>query len=271
MKNILISLALFLLLIMNGCGSGSLDNNSQYITPSNPNTEYQANEEIDYHADNNTSQSGIDPKEEHAILISTKQFINESKCDQIIDKEFFKICYDYTFKAARAVSYTLHGDQVNENNIDKRPSFKIERAVAREYRASTSDYVKSGYDRGHLACDAAFDWSEESLSTTYSLANIIPQARRINRYTWSKAERYARIVAISLGEVNIVNVVKYSSNPKRIGKNRMAVPDGYYKVLYNEDQNYTKCLYYKNDNNITTSSDKLRDHEVECSTVSMYW
>ena len=199
--------------------------------------------------------------------ININQFINDLECNQTIDKEFFKICYDYDLKAPKAVGYTLYGDLVNENNIDKRPSFKIERAIPREYRASTKDYVKSGYDRGHLACDAAFDWSQESLDTTYSLANIIPQARKVNRYTWLKAERYARYIAVNLGEVNIVNVVKYSKAPKRIGKHKIAVPQGYYKVLYNKDQNFTRCLYYENDNNITTSDDKLKNHLVDCKVV----
>jgi endonuclease G len=201
------------------------------------------------------------------FAINSNQFINNIECNQTVDKEFFQICYDYDLKAAKAVAYTLSGDLVNENNIDKRPSFKVERAIERQYRASTKDYTGSGYDRGHLACDAAFDWSEESLNATYSLANIIPQARKVNRYTWIKAERYARYVAVSLGEVNIINVVKYPDTPERIGDHGIAVPEGYYKVLYNKDQNFTRCLYYENDNNITTSEDNLGDHVVDCNIV----
>jgi len=201
------------------------------------------------------------------FAINTNQFINDIECDQIVDKAFFNICYNHDLKAAKAVGYTLYGDLVNENNIDDRPSFKVERAIERQYRASTSDYTGSGYDRGHLACDAAFDWSEESLNATYSLANVIPQARKVNRYTWVKAERYARYVAVNLGEVNVVNVVKYSDTPERIGNHGIAVPEGYFKVLYNKDQNFTRCLYYKNDNNITTSEDKLGNHVVDCTIV----
>ena len=202
------------------------------------------------------------------FAITANQFVNDADCNQTIDKEFLTICYDYDLKAAKAVSYTLQGDLVNELNIKKRPSFKVERTVSRSYRASNSDYTGTGYDKGHLANDAEFDWSQESLNATYTLANIIPQARKVNRYTWTKAERYARFVSVQLGQVNVVNVVKYSNNPQRIGKHGIAVPVGFYKVLYSDDQNYTKCLYYKNDNNITTSDDRLRDHEIDCSEVS---
>ena len=202
-----------------------------------------------------------------ASAINIDQFINDIECNQTVDKEFFSICYSYDLKAAKAVGYTLDGDLVNENNIDKRPSFKVERAITSRYRASTKDYTKSGYDRGHLACDAAFDWSQESLNATYSLANIIPQARKVNRYTWSKAERYARYVAVQLGTVKVINVVRYPENPQTIGKHHIAVPEGFYKVVYNKDENFTRCLYYANDNDIDTSEDKLKDHVVDCTEV----
>jgi endonuclease G len=202
------------------------------------------------------------------LALDSSQFINEDNCNQILDKEYFQVCYDQNLKTAKAVTYTLYGDLVNETNIEKRPSFKIDREVEKEYRASTKDYTKSGYDRGHLANDAAFDWSQESLNATYKLTNIIPQVRKVNRYTWIKAERYARFIATQLGEVQIINLVTYPKKPTRIGKNKIAVPNGFYKLLYNNDQNYSKCLYYKNDNNINTKEDRLRQHEVECSSIT---
>jgi len=79
------------------------------------------------------------------------------------------------------------------------------------------------------------------------MANIIPQAPQVNRKTWSKAEKLKRSVASKLGEVSIINDVIYSDNPKRIGKNKIAVPDGFWKMIYNDDKNYKKCFYYEND------------------------
>jgi endonuclease G len=201
--------------------------------------------------------------------INKDDFINQENCDQIIKKEFLNICYDYKYKATKAVSYTLYGNLVNENNIEKRLSFRVEKSVEPQYRASTTDYIKSGYDRGHLACDAAFDWDKEALQDTYYLSNIIPQARRVNRYTWTKVERYARFVAVKLGNVQVINVVKYQKNPKRIGKNGIAVSEGFYKILYNHDKKYKRCFYYENSNDIDVSIDRLRNHEVECSEIKM--
>lgn len=202
------------------------------------------------------------------LAINSSQYLNNNNCHKILDKAFYQTCYDTKLKVAKAVSYTLYGDLVNETNIKKRPSFKVDKSLDRDQRASSSDYTKTGYDRGHMANDAAFDWSQESLNSTYLLSNIVPQVRKVNRYTWSKAERYARFIAVQLGEVNIINLIKYPSQPQRIGKHQIAVPTGFYKILYNNDQNYSKCLYYKNDNNINTKEDRLKQHEVECSTLT---
>jgi len=51
------------------------------------------------------------------------------------------------------------------------------------------------------------------------------------------------------GSVDVLNGVIYSSNPKRIGKNRVAVPDAFWKMIYNDSKNYKKCFYYENDLN----------------------
>jgi len=197
-----------------------------------------------------------------------EKFINESNCNQIIDNEFIVMCYDYKKKAVKSVSYTLLGDLMNEVNIDKRPSFYVEKTLKSKDRISTTDYTNSGYDKGHMAPDAAFDWSQESLDAVYTLANIIPQAPQVNRRSWAKLEAYVRDKAEDLGELNIVNVVKYGQRSSRMGKNRMAISKGYYKILYNEEENYEECFYYSNKLGVSADKDVLEDHSVSCATVS---
>ena len=96
------------------------------------------------------------------------------------------------------------------------------------------------------------------------MANIIPQAPNVNRRTWIKAEKLERKVAVELGSVNVLNGVVYSSNPKRIGKNKVAVPDGFWKMIYNDKKNYKKCFYYDNDLMAVAKGDKLKSHLVDC-------
>jgi len=194
-------------------------------------------------------------------------YINKKNCSQIIDKQVFTICYDYKMKGAKYVSYTLDGNKVNAVNIKKRHSFYTEKNLPKKYRSHTRDYTHSGYDRGHLANDASFDYNKKVVRKTYSMANIIPQAPKVNRKTWIKAEKLERKVAVGIGMVNVLNGVVYSSNPPRIGKNNIAVPDGFWKMIYNDEKNYKKCFYYKNDFNAVVKNDKLKGHLVDCKTL----
>ena len=205
--------------------------------------------------------------EEEEISYKEK-FINESNCSQIIDNEFIVMCYDYKKKAVKAVSYTLLGDLMNETNIDERPSFYVEPKLKPKDRISATDYTNSGYDKGHMAPDAAFDWSQESLEAVYTLANIIPQAPQVNRRSWAKLELYVRKKAEALGELNVLNVVKYGERSRRMGKHRMAISKGYYKVLYNPEENYEECFYYSNKLGVSADNDVLEEHAVSCATVS---
>jgi endonuclease G len=199
-------------------------------------------------------------------------FINDLRCDQVLEKEFstgtfLSICYDYTYKSAKYVAYTLDGTLVNSVDIDDRPSFYTEPEIPREYQIFYSDYINSGYDRGHLAPDADFDYNEEDLKVIYTLANIIPQDPNVNRYFWIKAEYQERLVAATLGELNVINGVVFDENPTYIGENGIAVSKGFWKILYNDEKEFRQCYYYDNFVLFDADEDTLDKHLVDCNTL----
>jgi len=184
-----------------------------------------------------------------------------------LDKKFYQICYDYRAKGPKYVGYKLKATQVNARNIKKRPRFYPEKAIPVRYRTYPNDYTHNEFhaDRGHLAPDAAFDWSKESLHAVYSMANIIPQYFSINRRTWRKAERYARMMATKLGEVTVVNGVVYGQPPlTRMKKSKIAYPVAYWKMLFNNKKGFKRCFYYKNNKQAYFKGDKLRNHIINC-------
>lgn len=197
---------------------------------------------------------------------SIEDFINKKNCSQIVDKQVFTVCYDYGFKGAKYVAYELDGNLVNKLNIKDRERFYSEKNIPVKYRSDYSDYTRSGYDRGHLASDGSFDYDEKVLRKTYSMINIIPQSPMVNRKTWIKSEKYERLVASKLGKVFVINGVEYGNNPKRIGKNQIAVPEGYWKMLFN-NKGFERCFYYKNELDVDVKGDKLRNHEIDCKKL----
>lgn len=203
-----------------------------------------------------------------ASATEISNFINQRDCDQILDKGYYQICYDYKAKGAKYVGYTLDGSKVNSGDIKKRPRFYPDTDIPAQYRTTSKDYTKNEFhaDRGHLAPDASFDYSQKALHTVYSMANIIPQYYQINRKTWIKAERYERQVAVKLGTVTVINGVVYSAKPPRMRKSGIAYPEGFWKMLY-DNKGFERCFYYKNDSQARIKGDKLRDHVVGCKSL----
>ena len=196
-------------------------------------------------------------------------FINAQNCDQVLDKSYYQICYDYNMKGARYVGYTLDGSKVNSGNIKKRPRFYPDKSIPRQYRTTSSDYTHNEFkaDRGHLAPDASFDYNQQALKSVYTMANIIPQYKTINRRTWIKAEKYERLIATKLGKVTVINGVVYGKHPKRMRKSGIAYPVGYWKMLFNNKQGYEKCFYYDNAPIKTSKGDKLKSHLIDCKSI----
>lgn len=205
-----------------------------------------------------------------AFATEFSDFINQRNCSQILDKGYYQLCYDYKAKGALYVGYLLDGAKVNTGkDIRKRPRFYPDTAIPAQHRTTSSDYTRNEFhaDRGHLAPDASFDYSERSLHAVYSMANIIPQYSKINRSTWIKAERYERQMAARLGSVSVINGVVYDSNPRRMKKSGIAYPKAFWKMLY-DNKGFERCFYYENDHHAKIKGDKLRDHLIDCKRLN---
>ncbi len=304
--NFKITLLLLLLLYFSGCGtvttenveeSSTIDKNTtattvvEEIDIDEPIKSIETNEslEITESAESNEfieTHEPIEINEVNEIIepievnestelnksIELNSFINDVNCDQVIEKEFstgslLSICYDYGYKSAKYVAYTLDGTLINEVNIEDRPSFYTEPEIPNEYRILYSDYTNSGYDRGHLAPDADFDYNEEDLNIIYTMANIIPQDPYVNRYLWIKAEYQERLLAASLGELGVINGVVFDTNPNYIGENQIAVAKAFWKILYNDNEEFRQCYYYDNFTSENDANDTLLSHKVDCNSL----
>ena len=99
-------------------------------------------------------------------------------------------------------------------------------------RAEHDDYTNSGYDRGHMAPAADMKWSPKAMEESFYLSNICPQDQKLNRDDWSDLEESCRGWAKKYGTVYITCGPIYDrKRPRRIGKNKVAVPDRFFKVV----------------------------------------
>ena len=198
-------------------------------------------------------------------------YVNTKNCDQVVDKQLYKICYSYKYKGALSGWVTLDGNKVNVVNIKKRQRFYNEKTIPKKYRTKYKDYTGYGklWNRGHfVVADADFDYSDKALRKAYTMANIIPQSAKVNQKTWVKVEKYGRTLASKLGSINSISIADYRGAKEKIG-NDIMIPTGYWRIYYNNEANFEKCFYYENVLKVDYKKDKLKDHLVDCSSIKI--
>ncbi len=72
------------------------------------------------------------------------------------------------------------------------------------FRASTSNYTSTGFDRGHLCPSEDRDGSDTDNAKTFLMDNITPQAPNMNQQTWAAFETYCRTLMSAGNELYII-------------------------------------------------------------------
>ncbi|CAB4374415.1 unnamed protein product [Rhizophagus irregularis] len=113
--------------------------------------------------------------------------------------------------------------------------------IPEKFRARLADYVKSGYDRGHMAPASDAKFSQVAMDQTFLLTNIAPQVGNgFNRDYWAHFEEFCRRLIYKEGFENVYVFTGPAYLPKKendkwyvkyemIGS--IAVPTHFYKVI----------------------------------------
>lgn len=169
-------------------------------------------------------------KELPKITASVQTLLPVSKFDfQIIHHYAYSLAYNENAEQAAWVIYRITADNLN-GDVKRKNYFKQDTSVATG-SASNADYDKSGYDKGHLAPAADMSWDERAMNESFLLSNMSPQRKGFNRDAWKKLEEQIRIWATKEETLYIVvGPVLHDSLPV-IGKNKVAVPEYFFKVV----------------------------------------
>ena len=102
------------------------------------------------------------------------------------------------------------------------------------YRSEHRDYSGSRYDRGHMVPAGDMKWDEQAMKESFYMSNMCPQAPNLNKGDWRILEEQCRKWAQRYGTLFIACgpiVDKRLSSKKRIGRSKVLVPDGFFKVV----------------------------------------
>ncbi|AJC84852.1 DNA/RNA endonuclease G [Campylobacter peloridis] len=175
---------------------------------------------------------------------SFKKYFQE--CSLLMDKYYYINCYDYNYKGTKAIAYKLEAEILNQGHIKKRPRFSEDTNIAKKYRTYWEDYLRSGYTRGHVVPNQSMNATKQAQLSTFLMSNITPQKKEINAKIWNEIEQRERYLAKKYKELEVLNLIIYEQNPKRI-KNNIAIPSFYVKIL--KAKNYTECYKVPNNDN----------------------
>ncbi|MGL4518259.1 MAG: DNA/RNA non-specific endonuclease [Phocaeicola sp.] len=149
---------------------------------------------------------------------------------QIIHKKGFTLSYSADYKTPQWVAWELTRQETTGS--EGRTNKFLPDPDVRGAKAYTGDYTNSGYDRGHMAPAGDMKWSAKAMEESFYLSNICPQNPNLNRGDWKDLEEKSRAWAQKYGAIYIACGPIYDNpHPKRIGNNKVGVPDAFYKVI----------------------------------------
>jgi endonuclease G len=114
-------------------------------------------------------------------------------------------------------------------------------------RSLLSDYRSSGYDRGHNA-PAGDMTNERSMAQSFSLANMMPQARQNNQGIWAKNVEEPTRLYVKRVTGDVFVYTGSTGNSGSIGSSRVTIPSHLYKLVYDPSKNLAWAYWIENTN-----------------------
>jgi len=194
------------------------------------------------------------PYGEPADRVGLKRLVNRG----------YSVGYDEALPSPRWSSYRVFPRP--EARLERPSTFKTDARTSA--RVTTSEYVRSGYDRGHLSPNYAISvcYGEEAQKETFLLSNIVPQLHALNAGLWKDMEqRIMKRYVPRYGTVWVQVGPVFASPPaKQVG--RIPVPSSFWMVIseYDEAAAGVRAIAY-----LVPHEEKWRDAELTRYVVSI--
>ncbi|MFP5995052.1 DNA/RNA non-specific endonuclease [Helicobacter pylori] len=208
--------------------------------------------------------NSANPTKNHNTAYNANGMLTNIDC-KVLKNNFYSVCYSSELKNPIYGVSVLFGDLVDKNNIEKRYEFKTDTRLAKYQQATTQDYTRSGFDRGHfVANDASFDFASNPLRETYRMTNITPEAKNTNRHSVLLVEKEGRNLAKKYHQVLVEELTIIKQGYRTFSSKNIAIPSGFwyhYDISLTDSYENAKseCFYIPNDNQNYPLQEMRRD------------
>ena len=190
--------------------------------------------------------------EECRDLFPAQQIPSTAQAGRDLCFDSFAIYYSPQDKKPIYTVEKLNKEQLSAPHPRRSNQFYEEARLPFAERSLLADYRGSGYDRGHNA--PAGDMSNErSMAQSFSLANMMPQARQNNQGIWAKnvEEPTRAYVKRAAGDVYVFT--GSVGNSGSIGRGRVTIPTHLYKLVYDPGKKSAWAYWIENTNEANMS------------------
>jgi endonuclease G len=157
----------------------------------------------------------------------------------------FAIYYSPSDKKPIYTVERLNGEQLQAPHPRRTNQFYEEARLPAHERALLADYRGSGYDRGHNV-PAGDMSSERGMAQSFSLANMMPQARQNNQGIWAKRVEEPTRMYIKRAQGDVYIFTGSVGQAGSIGKSRVTIPSHLYKLVYDPAKKLAWAYWVEN-------------------------
>ena len=161
--------------------------------------------------------------------------------------EGYALLHDNNAKIPVWAGWTLTPDEA-VGCIPRDDGFVADAAIPSGMRSEPGDYVKTGYDKGHIVPNADLSWSKQTMYESFLMSNMSPQLPSLNRGAWKQLESQTRDWAWGRQH----NLTVYAGNiytlgkSKTVGENKVVVPEALYKIIIDNVTGEVMSFYFPN-------------------------
>jgi endonuclease G len=156
--------------------------------------------------------------------------------DKLVTHTIFTVMYNLERHNPDWVAEYLTKEMVDSEAV-QRKGFDFGDDPLIDGEATDGDYVKAGYDRGHMAPAEDMEMNATWMTECFMMTNMAPQKHALNGGMWKSMENLARKVAVRAGAAWIISgpiyrIPNHGECSGSIGKKTtITVPQAFFKVI----------------------------------------
>jgi endonuclease G len=180
---------------------------------------------------------------------------SEMTREQIIHHKSYSLSYNSSYVMPSWIVYTISKSKVDKSK-EANAKYKVDPLV--EARPATKkDYKDAGYLMAQFINYLDVPEDKDAISETFYLTNITPMKLAFYTHIWLKTEDLIRLWSEGKPSLEIICGPVLSDAPfPTIGENKVSVPDRFYKIVYDKQNQKAVAFLFKNGSSSGTLKSK---------------